>query len=150
MSQLVTMSPTGPPHVLLSPAIEVHRPGIEPGPPAWQASILPLNHPMSFSPLLYYHHHRPPSTHHQHHFILLPLTNITITTLRCHHHNQYHHYHHATNTMPLPPHNHHSSHYYMRKSNVESLSKMLGRFLKDVKSSGKLKTTTTTTTNFYA
>nr|GBL91479.1 hypothetical protein AVEN_254824-1 [Araneus ventricosus] len=22
----------------------VHRPGIEPGPPAWQASILPLNH----------------------------------------------------------------------------------------------------------
>ena len=24
--------------------IVVHRPGIEPGPPAWQASILPLNH----------------------------------------------------------------------------------------------------------
>ena len=23
----------------------VHRPGIEPGPPAWQASIIPLNHP---------------------------------------------------------------------------------------------------------
>nr|pir hypothetical protein C30E1.1 - Caenorhabditis elegans [Caenorhabditis elegans] len=23
---------------------ELHRPGIEPGPPAWQASILPLNH----------------------------------------------------------------------------------------------------------
>ena len=23
---------------------DVHRPGIEPGPPAWQASILPLNH----------------------------------------------------------------------------------------------------------
>ena len=22
----------------------LHRPGIEPGPPAWQASILPLNH----------------------------------------------------------------------------------------------------------
>ena len=22
----------------------MHRPGIEPGPPAWQASILPLNH----------------------------------------------------------------------------------------------------------
>ncbi|GIY08939.1 hypothetical protein CEXT_450631 [Caerostris extrusa] len=24
--------------------ISLHRPGIEPGPPAWQASILPLNH----------------------------------------------------------------------------------------------------------
>ena len=24
--------------------IKMHRPGIEPGPPAWQASILPLNH----------------------------------------------------------------------------------------------------------
>ena len=23
---------------------KLHRPGIEPGPPAWQASILPLNH----------------------------------------------------------------------------------------------------------
>ena len=23
--------------------IKLHRPGIEPGPPAWQASILPLN-----------------------------------------------------------------------------------------------------------
>ena len=23
---------------------DLHRPGIEPGPPAWQASILPLNH----------------------------------------------------------------------------------------------------------
>ena len=24
--------------------VEVHWPGIEPGPPAWQARILPLNH----------------------------------------------------------------------------------------------------------
>ena len=31
--------------VLLSRIVkDVHRPGIEPGPPAWQASILPLNH----------------------------------------------------------------------------------------------------------
>ena len=28
------------PHI----AENLHRPGIEPGPPAWQASILPLNH----------------------------------------------------------------------------------------------------------
>ena len=26
-----------------APKKDVHRPGIEPGPPAWQASILPLN-----------------------------------------------------------------------------------------------------------
>ena len=42
-----------PLHVLLVLGLEytytktkksLHRPGIEPGPPAWQASILPLNH----------------------------------------------------------------------------------------------------------
>ncbi|KAK6746117.1 hypothetical protein RB195_012307 [Necator americanus] len=27
-----------------TPYKTLHRPGIEPGPPAWQASILPLNH----------------------------------------------------------------------------------------------------------
>ncbi len=41
----------------------LHRPGIEPGPPAWQASILPLNHrcehmkldPLSHSQVSAYH-----------------------------------------------------------------------------------------------
>ena len=34
----------------------MHRPGIEPGPPAWQARIVPLNHRClaNFNPLLNY------------------------------------------------------------------------------------------------
>ena len=31
-------------HLLRQKKLQLHRPGIEPGPPAWQASILPLNH----------------------------------------------------------------------------------------------------------
>ncbi len=34
---------------LQMPNIELHRPGIEPGPPAWQASILPLNQQCCFN-----------------------------------------------------------------------------------------------------
>ena len=32
----------------------LHWPGIEPGPPAWQARILPLNHQCFLSPSLYF------------------------------------------------------------------------------------------------
>ena len=55
----------------------VHRPGIEPGPPAWQASILPLNHRCERLRNLPLHVLRIPV----HYYRPLPFTNLPFPVL---------------------------------------------------------------------